>query len=97
MAGSSAGSRKEVYRLTEKASFQAVGDGAVVLLADTGQLYSCNETTERFLSHIDGERTLAEIAEIIASQYDVEFTVATEDLRVLARQLIDEGIISATD
>ena len=33
---------------------QSVGDGAVVLLATSGQMYTCNSTTEVFLRHVDG-------------------------------------------
>src|SRR5690606_2730198 len=43
----------EVFAFSPTASFQSVGDGAVVLLADSGQLYSCNDTSEAFLRHID--------------------------------------------
>lgn len=83
----------EVLSLSPVASFQSVGDGAVVLLADSGQLYSCNDTSEAFLRHIDGRRTFAEIVDLLAEEYDVERAVLEADLAELAESLKREGVI----
>ena len=97
MSSGSSSNVAQVYQLVENASHQAVGDGAVILMTDTGQLYSCNEITERFLEHLDGKRSLTDIAEIIASQYEVDLPTAIQDLQMLTGQLVDEGIIRAND
>ena len=70
----------EVYSLSPVASFQSVGDGAVVLLADSGQLYSCNDTSEAFLRHVDGKRTLGDIVDLMAEEYEVERALVAEQL-----------------
>jgi hypothetical protein len=75
------------------ASFQSVGDGAVVLLADSGQLYSCNDTSEAFLRHIDGKRSLGEIIDLLAEEYEVERVVLEADFAELAESLKQEGVI----
>ncbi|MEP9389179.1 PqqD family protein [Mesorhizobium sp. KR9-304] len=83
----------EVYSLSPLASFQSVGDGAVVLLADSGQLYSCNDTSEAFLRHVDGKRSLADIVDLLAEEYEVEREMLEADLAELAASLIQEGVI----
>lgn len=83
----------EVFVFSPVASFQSVGDGAVVLLADSGQLYSCNDTSEAFLRHVDGQRTLAEIVDLLAEEYEVERDVLEADLAELADSLKREGVI----
>ncbi|MEW9806563.1 PqqD family protein [Mesorhizobium sp. ZMM04-5] len=83
----------EVLTLSPVASFQSVGDGAVVLLADSGQLYSCNDTSQAFLRHVDGKRTLAEIVDLMADEYEVERDVLEADLAELAANLKNEGVI----
>lgn len=82
-----------VLALTDKASVQPLGDGAVVLLVDSGQLYSCNETTESFLLKIDGKRDFDAIVTLFRDEYEVEEAIARRDLTELARQLAAEGII----
>ncbi|MEO8668069.1 MAG: PqqD family protein [Bauldia sp.] len=75
------------------ASFQSVGDGAVVLLADSGQLYTCNETTEAFLQKVDGNRPLQEIVGLFTAEFEVDPATAESDLASLADTLVAEGIL----
>jgi hypothetical protein len=86
-----------VLTFSPQASFQSAGDGAVVLLADTGQLYSSNETTEAFLKLVNGERDLAEIVRLFCSEFDVEKATATSDLKELADILLAEKVLLAHD
>jgi len=83
----------QVFALSPAASFQSVGDGAVVLLADSGQLYSCNDTSEAFLRHVDGKRSLGEIVDLLTQEYEVERDVLAADLAELAESLKHEGVI----
>ena len=70
----------EVFAFSPVASFQSVGDGAVVLLADSGQLFSCNDTSEAFLRKVDGKRKLSEIIDLLAEEYEVSRDVLSADL-----------------
>ncbi|MEW7979509.1 MAG: PqqD family protein [Candidatus Sedimenticola endophacoides] len=81
-------------RLGDQASYQSVDDGAVVLMADSGQLYTCNETTGAFLARVDGVRTFSEIVEGFVDEFDIDKGTAREDLSELAGNLLDEGIIA---
>ena len=83
-----------VFVFDEQASLQSVGDGAVILLADSGQLYTCNETTEAFLKNVDGQRSFAEIVKLFTAEFDVDEPTATSDLSELSEQLIAEGILN---
>ena len=82
-----------IFDFSPVASFQPVGDGAVILLADSGQIYSCNETTESFLRKVDGVRNLGAIVALMAAEYEVGGETLTADMAELAQELIDEGII----
>jgi hypothetical protein len=83
-----------VLSFTPHASFQSVGDGAVVLLGDSGQLYTCNETTEAFLKKVDSRRRFAEIVDLFKDEFEVDETTARRDLAELADTLIAEGILA---
>jgi Coenzyme PQQ synthesis protein D (PqqD) len=82
-----------VFSLTDKASFQALGEGAVILMIDTGQIYTCNETTEAFLKVIDGQRNLGSILDLLLAEFDADRETLANDFAELAQELQDEGII----
>jgi pyrroloquinoline quinone biosynthesis protein D len=82
-----------VLSMANNASFQSLGEGAVVLLADSGQLYTCNETTEAFLRLVDGQRRFDAIVEALLSEFDVEPARAAGDFLEIAEHLRSEGII----
>ncbi|TPN56200.1 MULTISPECIES: PqqD family protein [unclassified Mesorhizobium] len=84
-----------VLRLAEDASLQHVGDGAVVLLARSGQLYTCNGTTEAFLGKVDGTRSLDQIVGLLCEEFEVDKGTLAEDMAALATELVSEGILAA--
>jgi Coenzyme PQQ synthesis protein D (PqqD) len=88
--------QSRVYSLSDHVSIQQLGagEGAVVLFIDTGQLYTCNETTAAFLSVVDGERTFAHIVTDLEHRFEVSHEELAQDLWTLAMQLVEEGIIS---
>ncbi|OQX30648.1 MAG: hypothetical protein B0D96_11370 [Candidatus Sedimenticola endophacoides] len=81
-------------RLGDQVSCQTVDDGAVVLMADSGQLYTCNETTGAFLARVDGRQTFSEIVASFVDEFEIDERTAREDLSELAGNLLDEGIIA---
>ena len=83
-----------VIKLSPMASFQSLGEDAVVLMVDSGQLYSCNGTTEAFLKAVDGVRSLAEIIDLVSPEFDVDRETLRSDFRVLAAELCSEGIVT---
>jgi pyrroloquinoline quinone biosynthesis protein D len=82
-----------VFVLNEQASLQSAGDGAVILLADSGQLYTCNETTEAFLKNVDGIRSFAEIVTLFVEEFEIDAATAERDLGALSNDLVAEGIL----
>ena len=80
--------------MAEDASVQHVGDGAVVLLARSGQLYTCNGTTEAFLEKVDGRRDLEAIVALLAAEFEVDEQESREDMTALAAELLSEGILA---
>jgi len=82
-----------VFKTSASASFQSLGDGAVVLMADSGQLYSGNATMEAFLAKIDGKRTFGAIVDVLTDEFDIDRTSLASDMAALAEELVAEGII----
>ena len=85
-----------VLRMADDASVQHVGDGAVVLLARSGQLYTCNDTTEAFLDKVDGARSLDQIIDLLSDEFEVDKATLDQDMAELAAELVAEGILADT-
>ncbi|PBC09865.1 PqqD family protein [Mesorhizobium sp. WSM3859] len=85
-----------VLRMVDDASVQHVGDGAVVLLARSGQLYTCNDTTEAFLDKVDGARSLNQIIDLLSDEFEVDKATLDQDMAELAAELVAEGILADT-
>ncbi|MDX8443450.1 PqqD family protein [Mesorhizobium australafricanum] len=83
-----------VLRMADDASVQHVGDGAVVLLARSGQLYTCNDTTEAFLGKVDGARNLGQIVNLLSDEFDVDKATLDVDMAELAAELVAESILA---
>jgi pyrroloquinoline quinone biosynthesis protein D len=75
------------------ASVQPVGDGVVVLLTDSGQLFTGNATTEALLRLVDGRRRIAEIGAELCAEFDVGIIDATSDALGIAADLVEERIL----
>jgi pyrroloquinoline quinone biosynthesis protein D len=82
-----------VLALSPTASFQSLGDSAVILMTDSGQLYTCNTTTEAFLKKVDGFRTMAEIIDGVLAEFEVDRDTLRGDMVNIASELAAEGIV----
>jgi len=81
--------------LSDDVAHQSLGEeqDTVVLSLKSGYLYTCNETSERFLKALDGRRTLGEVVDLLEAEYEVSREKLAEDLCALAEQLLSEKLI----
>jgi pyrroloquinoline quinone biosynthesis protein D len=88
---------EETTRLavSDDVAHQSLGEGeeTVVLSLRSGYLYTCNETTQRFLTALDGQRTLGEVVDVLAQEYEVDRATLTADLAAMAERLLAEGLV----
>jgi pyrroloquinoline quinone biosynthesis protein D len=85
-----------VMSLSKDATMRSVGDGAVLLMVKSGQLYSCNETARDFIGRLDGVRDFEVLVKEISQEYDVTPQTLTDDLSELLEYLLDEGVLIST-
>ena len=85
----------QVFALSDSVSFQPLGqgEGAVILLIGSGDIFTCNDTTSAFLRALDGSRTFGHSVELLAESFEVERPVLRSDLEQLASNLVAQGII----
>lgn len=75
------------------AAHQAVGEEAILINLTTGSYYSLNDTGTVFWELMDGRRSIADCARLIAQDYEVEPEVVAADLLELAAEFKNEGLI----
>lgn len=81
--------------LCDDVAIQSLGQGqdTVVLSLSSGYLYTCSPTTAAFLKALDGQRTVAQVLDILLKQYDVPAARLRQDVMNVADTLIDEKLI----
>jgi hypothetical protein len=85
----------KVLALRDGVSFQPLGnaDGAILLIVETGQLYTCNITTARVLSAVDGVRNFAQVVDEVSGDFEVSRDELHQDLSQIAEELVSEGLL----
>ncbi len=71
-----------------------IGDG-LIIMAPTGTATHTLEEIGAFVwRHLDGQRTLRQVAEALVGEYDVTFDAAAKDICDFASQLVDAELVA---
>jgi coenzyme PQQ biosynthesis protein PqqD len=73
--------------LHPQVAIQIVDGSAVIVLADSGEVLVFNETATRILGLIDGQRSVAEVAGALESEYKVSPHEAQQDVESFLQTL----------
>ena len=82
-----------ILRPAASVVMESFEDGALVLRLNDRHLFELNPTACSVLAHTDGRRSAAEIAILLANEYQVPFEVALQDVIELYRQLLEDGLL----
>lgn len=82
-------------RRSEKVTFQKVAEEAILIHLDTGTYFSLNNIGTEFWELFDGEKSIKELAEIVASKYKVDAEMVTTDLIELVEKLAEDALVLA--
>lgn len=82
-----------VLRRSDRAAFEVAAGEAIVIDLESGTYFSLNEVGTVFWQRLDGQQTLRQHAEAIATDYDVDVSVAVADLIELAARLCSDRLV----
>lgn len=74
-------------------TFQNVAGEAILIHLDTGTYFSLNKVGTQFWEMLDGSQTIAEQAQALADQYDVDSAMVRDDLLELALAMQQENLV----
>ncbi|KAF0137007.1 MAG: hypothetical protein FD152_752 [Xanthobacteraceae bacterium] len=80
-------------KLAPTAAFRAMGDEGVILMTDSGQIYSTNPSGTAFIRQITVGRSVAEAVSAVLDEFDVREDVLLADLEELVAFLEAEGVV----
>jgi coenzyme PQQ biosynthesis protein PqqD len=69
-------------------------EGVVVLNPNDGQYFALDEVGGRIWELCDGSRSIAEISDALAEEYDADASVIQADAVELLRELQDERLVT---
>lgn len=81
------------FALSEKANFRAIGVEGVVLMIDSGQLYSTNSTGTAFLNYIIKDPSADKALDAMLDDFEVDRSTLATDLGELLAYLVEEGVV----
>lgn len=84
------------FAFSPSASFRDLGEEGVILMAESGQLYSTNESGTAFMNGIKKGHTFDQAVEGVLHEFDVEKAVLEKDLSELVEYLLAENVLIAT-
>ncbi|MFZ1774204.1 MAG: PqqD family protein [Rhizobiaceae bacterium] len=84
---------KQIPVLAANVVFRKVGDGGILLNTKSGQIYSCNTTSQSFLAAVDGQTSAGAIVIRMLDEYDVGETELKADIGELLSRLEAEAVI----
>jgi hypothetical protein len=76
----------------ERLAWRVLEGGAVILFPEAGSLHRLNSTGTRIWEHLDGRRTIGDIAVAMADEYNVELDEAVEHVCQLAADLVEANL-----
>lgn len=82
---------------TEEQVSTDLGDEVAILDFKAGMYYGLDSVGARVWSLIQEPRTVGEIRDILASEYEVDPDRCERDLITLLQRLMDEGLIEVSD
>ena len=84
-----------VFERSPSATHQAVAGEAIVIDLNTGSYYSLNETGTWLWEHLDGKRTIGDLAMELAVACNIpdQVEIVQQDLIDLVANLLKEGLV----
>lgn len=90
--------QKEKYLIKDdEVLFTSMGEDAVLLHVKRGDYYSLNKVGARLWVLTDGNKSIADLANLITEEFEISQDQAEKDILELAEQLVNEGLVKVVE
>ncbi len=86
-----------IYCLSPQIALEGFDDGALALRLTDRHLFELNPTAHFILTQTDGQRTVPQVASLVAEAYDIDEADALQDVTQLYEQLLSDGLVAVYD
>lgn len=74
------------------ASYEVVADEAIIIDVNTGTYFSLNKIGTEFWQMLDGQQSVGQHAEQIATNYGVDAAMVTADMLEVAQKMVSDNL-----
>jgi len=85
---------KNTWQVDPQVRFRRVFDEAVVIHQEKAEALVLNEVGASFLELCDGKRSVQQIIDLMAEQYDIGLDVLAKDIQAFVLELSENGLIT---
>jgi hypothetical protein len=85
---------RAVAALAPDVVLQVIGEDALVLKLDRESVFSLNATGARIVQLLDGERTAADVVDVVAAEYGVSPEEISREVLALLGQLAARDLVT---
>lgn len=79
--------------VSQNALIEFVGNVAMILINDSGEVLSCNQTMTAFLKQLDGTVSIGDVADRLQQFFEGEHETIVADLLTAAEELCSKGVL----
>lgn len=84
---------KAIPQQNPETAARLIDEAMFVLHAETSELHALNEIGARIWELVDGKRSVADIAAVIETEYDVDQAQAEADVGEFLDELVEKGLV----
>jgi hypothetical protein len=84
---------EKIYRLNDRVAVEYFDDGALILNLKDHHFCELNCTARDALKKTDGQRSISQIAQLVATDYETPLSEVLQDIIELFDQLLDQNIV----
>jgi hypothetical protein len=84
---------EQILELMPDVSFRATGDTGIIIMKNSGHMYSINETGTSFFRYLKERQSIDATIARLEAEYDIEPGVLRQDIESLIAGLIRDRVV----
>ncbi|HSH01745.1 MAG TPA: PqqD family protein [Anaerolineae bacterium] len=86
--------KETILTRDENVTYQTIDGESILVVPNSGKFFTLNQVGSELWGMLDGQKTIADHATIIANKYQIELDTAINDILKLAQHLKSENLIN---
>ncbi len=80
--------------VTRQVAFRTIGEQVVLVSPEDNHMLTLNPSASVAWNGLDGERTVGDLSELLAREFDVTLEQAQQDVLLFLQEMLDRGLLA---